>query len=217
MSSLFLVAIASTATSLNSETRTFTVEGYADAFISTYTSEPQGTQPLLYVTRDNGQVNWSLLLFNIVGRLKPGDLVAEARIRLATGAASETGWPAVLVTGRILTSWDESKVTLKTKPLITYDTRTMTYIEKRPDVEKPIWVDVTKQLHRWHSYGGPSNFGTVLSFASDNDDVSIAFASRENLQYKGPQLQVFFKPGIKSIYGYAIDANALVEQIAKFE
>ena len=200
------ISALSVVTALNSEPRSISANVYGDTYISTYDPlAAHGSEGKLMVTRANNQANWTLILFNLVGMLRPGDLVVDGRVRLATESASPTGWPATLVTGRLLTNWDENKVTFKTKPLITYDIRTATFVDKRPDYNKPIWIDVTKQLSRWHTYGGPSNFGTVISFASDADGVSLAFGSKESTNgLKTPELQVKYKPGNQSIYGYGV-------------
>lgn len=206
-------------TALNSEPRTFFVTVGADTTLSTfYADQPQGRSETLWVSNADGQLNWTLIQFNLNGMLRPGDLIKQARVQFHVVTASGTDFPATIVTGRLLTGWSENSASFKTKPLMAFDTRTATLIKELPAPGAGIWIDVSKQLMRWHSYGGPSNFGTVLQFASDVDDASLGFASKENPdQGLQPRMQVQYTPGPPSLYGYVVESGILEVAAARYD
>jgi len=214
---MFAASAFTVVTALNSQPVVFSVQASADTFLSTYyADEPQGSGNTLWVTNQDGQLNWTLLLFNVAGKMRPGDLVTEARVQLTVVAASGSGFPATIVTGRLLTSWNEQTATFETKPLMAFDTRTATLVKNPPAFGDTIWIDITKQLNRWHIFGGPSNFGTVMQISNDVNDVSIGFGSREDRTQETvvPRIQVKYTPGPKSLYGYGVDLNLGLVELA---
>ncbi|MGQ0797179.1 MAG: DNRLRE domain-containing protein [Methanobacteriota archaeon] len=215
---LVSVSAFSVVTALNSPPRTFFARVAGDTTLSTFNADdPQGRETTLTVSRSGGELNWSLIQFNLNGQLRPGDLIKEARVQFHVVSASGADFPATIVTGRLLTSWSENTASFETKPLMAFDTRTATLVRELPEPGAGIWIDVSKQLMRWHSYGGPSNFGTVLQIASDVDDATLSFASKENAQYTGPRMQVQYSPGPPSLYGYVLESGILEAAAARFD
>jgi len=215
---LVSVSAFSLVTALNSEPQVFSVVANADTFVSTFEPDvAQGKDHTMWITRADGQLNWSLISFNLGGRMRPGDLVSESRIQLFLVATEGTSYPATIVTGRLLAPFSETTTTFDVKTPMGFDTRTATVVKGDRPAGDAVWIDVSKQLNRWHSYGGPSNFGTVMQLASDVNDASIGLASRENTQYDPPRIQVKYNPGPQSLYGYLVETG--VDQIvaARFD
>ncbi len=204
---LLAVSAFSIVNALNSQPRTFNAAASADTYLSSYApTTSYGTSTVLWVSINKAYVNWTLIQFSLTGRLRPGDLVVGATMKLTVSAASSSGWPASLMTARIKTAWNESTAMFATLPALSFDTNTSTSIGANgvPYPGATVAIDVSKQLKRWQSYGGPSNFGTLLFFGPDAASVGIGFASRENAQLGQPVLQVTFQPGPPSLYGYGV-------------
>lgn len=215
--SLVSVSALSVVAGLNSQPVVFSVQASADTTLSTfYADEPQGSSDTLWVSNANGQLNWTLLLFNVAGKMRPGDLVTDARVQLFVAAASGSGFPGTIVTGRLLTAWSEQTATFETKPLMAFDTRTATLVREMPQPGDAIWIDVTKQLNRWHIFGGPSSFGTVLMVSNDVVDMTVGFSSREDRGPDSgvPRIQVKYTPGPKSLYGYGVHVDLGLVELA---
>lgn len=206
--SLFSLALYSVVASFNSPPQTFDSAAVADTYLSSYFAGGAfGGSTALVVSDGQGYANWTLVLFGIAGRLRPSDRVVEAHIELVVIQSSQAGWPSDLATGRTLTPWNESTVSFAAKPIFAFDTSTLTSLSKNPGSGTVVTIDVTKQLSRWHSYEGPSNFGTVLKWSQNAGAVSLAFASRENTASAGPKLVVKFMPGPTTIYGYGVGVD----------
>jgi len=94
--------------------------------------------------------------------------------------------------------------------MLVFDTSTTVVFSQPPGVGSQVSVDVTKQIHRWHSYGGPSNYGTVLVMDPAVSNAGVGFASRESTSATGPILEVSYKPNPHGIYGYAIEPMGAV-------
>ena len=204
--SLVAVSLFGVVGAFNSTPRTFTAGASGDTYISSYAPlTTHGTAPVLWVSRD-GYQNWTLLAFNIAGKLRPGDLVVQARMKLTVSDEKAAKLPVMLTTGRALTNWQENSTTFASPPLFAFDTGTTTAVGTTQKVARgdAVWIDVTKQVHRWHSYGGPSNFGTVIMMGPGNPNAALGFASRDNAQLNKPLLEVTFQPGPRAVYGYAL-------------
>lgn len=204
--SLLAVSLLSAVGAFNSKPTTFIAAASGDTYLSSYApSASHGTAPVLWASHDRYE-NETLLAFDISGKLRPGDLVVQARIRLTISDVAATRFPISLTTGRTLTNWQENTTTFNTAPLLAFDTSTSTALGTTQSVSRgdAVWIDVTRQLHRWHSYGGPSNFGTVLMMGSGSGDAALGFASRENTQLNQPVLEVTFQPGPRNIYSYTL-------------
>jgi len=193
---------------LNVASRTFDAQASGDTYLSSYApSSPYGTAPVLRVSREGGNENWTLIQFDIVGRLRPGDVVVKATMRLTVSDANAPNWPVVVTTGRSLTAWQENVTTFATAPLFSFDTSTATVIGTggTPSRGTIVSIDVTKQLRRWHSYAGPSNFGTVLKMGPTVGNGAMGFVSRDNTDLQKPLIEVTFQPGPRTPYGYALE------------
>lgn len=204
--SLAAVSLVNFAGALNSTPRTFVAADSGDTFLSSLApSSPHGTASVLWVSGGR-YVNWTLVQFDLSGRLRPGDLVVRARIGLVVSDAKAASFPLVLTTGRALTAWAENKTTFRTAPLFSFDTSTATSVGSNQGVPRgtTVWIDVSKQLKRWHSYGGPSNFGTVIMMGPNEAGATVGFASRENMELGKPVLEVTFQPGPRSVYPYLL-------------
>ncbi len=196
---------------LNSSPITFQVLASADTYVcSDCPTGPHGAAPVLWVTNaPPSAVSWSLVAFNLFGKLKPGDLVVDAKITLTVTSVQGRSWPASIRTGRILTNWSETSTTWTTKPMVVFDTSTTTILQS-PNAGERVQFDVTKQLSRWHSYGGPSNYGTALMMWENVTDAGVGFASRENPTQGPPTLTLTYQPGPSSIYSYAATRGDLL-------
>src|SRR5439155_9342635 len=191
----------------NSPPRTFNVTASGDTYLSSFAPATNfGAANTLWVSSSGGLENWTLIKFDITGRLRLGDVVVSAKMRLTIVDSNAASWPVVLTTGRILTGWQESDTTFSTAPLFSFDTSTATAVgvSGAPSPGAIVSIDVTKQLHRWQSYGGPSNFGTLIKIGPDAAVASIGFASRENSDFGKPLLEVTFQPGPRTPYGYSV-------------
>jgi len=191
----------------NSPARTFDATASGDTYLSSFVPATNyGGAKMLWVSSGGGFENWTLIKFDISGRLRPGDLVVNAKMRLTVVDSNAARWPVVITTGRTLTGWQESDTTFSTAPLFSFDTSTATAVgvSGAPSPGTIVSVDVTKQLHRWQSYGGPSNFGTLIKIGPDVARGSIGFASRENSDFGSPMLEVTFQPGPRTPYGYSV-------------
>ena len=225
VASLVSVSALSVVTALNSEPKVFFVRASGDTTLSTFfADEPMGRDDTLWLTAADGELNWSLVSFNLAGQLRPGDLIREARVQFHVVTSQGTAFPATIVTGRLLKSFSEASTTWDTKPLMGFDTRTATIVKAPPEPGAGIWIDVSKQLHRWHSYGGPSNFGTVLQLITDSAlqlngtaGASLGLASRENVDYQMPRIQISYAPGPPSLYGYLVESGIADLAMARFE
>lgn len=205
---------------LNSAPRTFDATASGDTYLSSFApASNHGTATILWVSSDGDFQNWTLIKFDISGLLRPGDLVVNAKMRLTVGDSNEARWPVVITTGRTLTAWQENGTTFSTAPLFAFDTSTATAVglSGAPSRGTIVWIDVTKQLHRWHSYGGPSNFGTVIKIGPDAGAGSIGFASRENPELNKPVLAVAFAPGPRTPYGYDVGSASIAAVVARNE
>lgn len=212
--SLALVCVSATAavTAFNSTPVTFRVPASADTYLSASApSQSFGSAATLWVSQSSsGGAKWSLLRFDLFGKLRPGDLVVNAKILLTTAAVQGDSWPAALRSGRATTGWSESNATWANAPMLVFDTSTTVVFSQPPGVGSQVSVDVTKQIHRWHSYGGPSNYGTVLVMDPAVSNAGVGFASRESTSATGPILEVSYKPNPHGIYGYAIEPMGAV-------
>lgn len=223
-SSWALVAVSLAAVSLfgavgamNSEPRSFNAAASGDTYLSSYApTTPQGTSTTLWVSSGTN-VNWTLIAFDISGRLRPGDLVVGARIGLTVSEVIAPIPSAVLRTGRTLTAWQENTTTFDTAPLFAFDVSTSTSAGAAQGLSRgsTVWIDVTKQLSRWHSYGRSSNFGTVIMMGPGSGSGAIGFASRDNAQLTKPVLAVSFLPGPRSVYPYAVEPGAAAIAVAR--
>jgi len=205
---LVTVSVMGAVTALQSPPLKFTASASGDTYLSSYAPEtPDGTATVLWVSNGGGFINWTLIQFNILGKLRPTDLVMQATMKLTVSDASAPTWPVVLTTGRTLKAWGENSTTFSSAPKLAFDTSTSTVIgtDGAPSPGDTLTIDVSKQLRRWQSYGGPSNFGTVLLFGPDIGEAAIGLASRENPQLGHPVLEVTFRPGPRTIYGDALD------------
>ena len=208
---LVFVSVAAAVAAFNSQPVTFRVSASADTYLSASApTEPQGSSATLWVAQSGSDgPKWTLLGFNLFGKLQPGDLIVDAKILLTTAAVQGDSWPAAVRSGRVLTSYSEANATWATAPMVVFDTSTTVVFSQPPGVGTQVSVDATKQLQRWHSYGGPSNYGTVLVMDPAVANAGVGFASRENADLAGPVLVVSYKPSPHGIYGYAIElANA---------
>jgi len=202
-----MVFAISVVPALQLSSRTFNASASGDTYLSSYApSSTYGTAPVLRVSHAGGDENWTLIQFDITGKLRPGDLVVQARMRLTVSDANAPRWPVVVTTGRTLTVWQENATTFETTPLFSFDTSTATVVGTAgaPSRGTTVWIDLTKQMRRWHSYAGPSNFGTVLIMGPTGANGAIGFASRDNVNLEKPLIEVTFQPGPRSQYGYAL-------------
>ena len=204
---------------LQSTSKTFNAPASGDTYLSSYaSSSTYGTAPVLWVSRGGGHENWTLIQFDIAGKLRPGDLVVQARMRLAVSDANAPSWPVVVTTGRSLTAWQENATTFGTAPHLSVDTSTESVVGTggTPSRGTTVWIDVTKQLRRWHSYAGPSNFGTVLMMGPTVVNGAVGFASRDNVNLEKPLIEVTFQPGPRT-YGYALEFGFVAVATARPE
>jgi len=188
--------------------RTFNAPASGDTYLSSYApSSTYGNAPVLQVSHVGGNENWTLIQFDIAGKLRPGDRVVQARMRLTVSDANAPSWPVVVTTGRTLTTWQENATTFETAPLFSFDTSTSTVVGAAgtPSRGTTVWIDLTKQMRRWHSYAGPSNFGTALMMGPTVASGAIGFASRDNVNLEKPLIEVTFQPGPRTPYGYALE------------
>jgi hypothetical protein len=203
-----------------SSPRTFNATDSGDTYLSSFAPASNGgTATVVWVSSSGGFQNWTLIQFDMSGKLRPGDLVVGARMRLTISDSFAERWPVVITTGRILTMWQENDTTFGTAPLFAFDTSTATAVglTGAPSRGAIVSIDVTKQLHRWHSYGGPSNFGTVINIGPESPSGAIGFASRENPQLDKPLLEVTFQPGPKTPYGYSLGFASIVAAASRNE
>ncbi len=197
----------------NSPPRTFNAIASGDTYLSGFAPATNyGGAKINWVLSGGGFENWTLIKFDISGQLRPGDLVVNAKMRLTIVDSNAASWPVVMITGRILTGWQESDTTFSTAPTFSFDASTATAvgISGAPSPGAIVSIDVTKQLHRWQSYGGPSNFGTLIKIRADAALASIGFASRENSEFGKPMLEVSFQPGPRTPYGYSVGFTAII-------
>ncbi len=213
--SLVSISILSVVGALNSQPQVFFASATADTYISSSSpSKPFGASQVLWVSDSPGGSNWTFIRFGLSGKLRPGDLVLQATITLTFAAATAPKWPVSVLSGRTISNWSES-TTFGDRTMVGFDTATSA--STGPTAPVPgttLAIDVSKQLHRWQSYGGPSNFGTaILPFHGEN--AALGFASRENLQLPPPVLEVHYQPGPKSIYGYGV--SPALAPLARFD
>ncbi len=195
----------------NSTSRTFDATASGDTYLSGFApANNYGAAKIIWVSSSGGFENWTLIKFDISGRLRPGDLVVNAKMHLTIVDSNAASWPVVMTTGRILTGWQESDTTFSTAPLFSFDTSTATAVgvSGAPSPGAIVSIDVTKQLHRWQSYGGPSSFGTLIKIGAEAARASIGFASRENSESGTPTLEVTFQPGPRTPYGYSVSLGS---------
>jgi len=204
----------------SSASRTFDAPASGDTYLSSFAPENNyGTGKVIWVSSNGGFQNWTLIKFDISGRLRPGDVVVNARMHWTIINSNAASWPVVITTGRTLTDWQENDTTFRTAPLFSFDTSTATAvgISGAPSPGAIVSIDITKQMHRWHSYGGPSNFGTLIKIGPDAARASIGFASRENSDFGKPMLEVTFQPGPGTQYGYRVGVASITVAAARDE
>jgi len=220
VTSLVAVSVMGVVTALNSPPRTFSAGASGDTYVSSDApTATHGTSTVIWVSRDAAGEDRILIQFNIFGRLRPGDLVVQATMRLTVSDASAASWPVLSLTGRTLSLWQENLTTFSTAPIVSFDTQTSALIgaERAPTPGTAVMIDVTKQMRRWHSYGGPSNFGTVVLMGPDVVNGAIGFASRDNAQFNKPVIDVTFQPSPRTIYGYVIGPGEVQLALPRFE
>ncbi len=180
------------------------VSASADSYVSSVSPATSfGSAPVLSVARPTASSeNWTLITFDLFGKLRPGDRVLEAKMTLVVTGTTGSGWPGSILTARTLNAWSEANTTWNNRSSLAFDTSVNLTFFVSPQVGQPITIDVTKQVARWHSYGGPSNYGTAILMAGGTAPVGVTFASREDPSGNGPVLQVKYSPSPRTVYGY---------------
>lgn len=207
---LSLVTVTAFATFVASDptSTTFRFGASGDTMVSTASpATAYGGAAVFWVSKSGNAENWGLISFDASSKLQLTDVVVSARLKLIVNSSSGN-FPATMLTGRLLSGFNEATVTYNTKPSATFDAATATLFDKQPGPGKAIFVDVTSQVNAWHKSGQTVPFGVELKMSSATANAAVAFASRENPSLEGPVLQIFtLPPG--QVYGYVISLGGV--------
>jgi hypothetical protein len=211
--SLIAASAFTVVTALNPQPNVFFANASADTYISTLSrDQPQGGSDTLWISSVDQQESWTIISFNFGGKLRQDMMVSDARIQLTTLSMDGT-FPTTIIAGRVLETWSEATATWDNAPEFGFDTRTATIVKDPRLTGEALWIDVTRILNRWHLFGGPSTFSVVLNISTDVDGASLAFASLQNQDFRGPRIQVKYLP-IPVVYSVDLSLELIEKVVA---